>query len=790
MSENEKSIESLRKQLWDYDQKYRAGEPVISDIEYDKLLKQLQVLEEQSGKPIPLDSPTQRVGKDSVTGLITITHRVPMLSIENTYSIGELRDFGNRVDRHIKSNLSDSNLLDSNLLDSKLSESSDIGDSKSTNKKSQADSNFSWVVELKIDGVAATLIYENGLLVRGLTRGDGISGDDITHNIRTIKDIPLKLNIPEPPAALTQKSSASNLKPPKLLEVRGEIYMRNSDLTILNQSQQLSGQPTFANTRNVTAGSIRLLDSRICAGRHLRFFAHSIGEYEGLRSDNHFDFLREIESYGISPIPHVKLFNSFSEAANYCESLYENEDNFLSSLDFEIDGLVLKVNDFSLRKKLGVTSKYPRWVIAYKVEKYEAVTQLEQISVQVGKTGVITPVAELTPVELAGTTVSRASLHNAEEIERKDIRAGDIVVVEKAGKIIPHVVRVEKHLRKFENKVYEFPKNCPACGSKLVKDEGGVYIRCANHECSAQMKERIRYFASRAAMDIEGLGDKLINQLVDNGLISNFADIYRLSTEKLESGKIERMGKRLAVKLINNIDKSKNRDLAKFINALSIRHVGAGTAKLIAKHFKTITRLIEATEEEISQVDGIGEIIAASLYNFLHSDYGKKTIEELISEFAKKRDGSNQKTFFDDEYSPQTIQSRKLNILSDEDNSNVNLNVTKNQNTTNKNNIGESNMSKKISENSEISENVSDKTSRKLPLSGLTIVVTGTLEQFSRDEINTVIESYGGKATSSVSSNTSFVVVGKKPGNTKIKQAEKLGIKTIDESEFNNLINE
>ncbi|MDR2762530.1 MAG: NAD-dependent DNA ligase LigA [Planctomycetaceae bacterium] len=746
MSDKNNSIESLRNRLWDYDQKYRAGEPVISDLEYDQLLKQLQSLEEQSGEPIPFDSPTQRVGDDTVSELITFSHSDPMLSIENTYNIGELKEFGHKIERQLKSESTDkSDALDKNV------------------------TNNSWVVELKVDGVAASLIYEDGLLVRGLTRGNGISGDDITHNIRTIKDVPLKLKM------------SSGISPPKLLEVRGEVYMRNSDLTILNQIQQSSGQSTYANTRNVTAGSIRLLDSRICAGRRLRFFAHSVGKCEGLRATNHFDFLKEIESYGISPTPHVRLFNSFSDAADYCESLYDGDENFLASLDFEIDGLVLKANDFSLRKRLGATSKYPRWVIAYKVEKYEAVTRLERISVQVGKTGVITPVAELTPVELAGTTVSRASLHNAEEIERKDIRAGDVVVVEKAGKIIPHVVRVEKHLRESESSEYKFPTNCPACGGELIKDDGGVYIRCANSDCPAQAKERIRYFASRAAMDIEGLGDKLINQLVDNGLISNFGDIYRLTVEKLESGGIERMGKRLAEKLIKNIDASKNRDLARFINALSVRHVGVGTAKLLAKHFGTITKLRETTESEISAVDGIGEIIAASLYQFLHSDYGKKTIDDLISEFSKKRDGGSQKTFFEDEYSNRPIKSSKLSILFGEENSNENTADVEADLESDVESVGEL-RSKETADSKE--------EKRRLPLEGLKIVVTGTLDRFSRDEINSVIEHFGGKAVSSVSSSTNFVVIGKKPGSTKLKQAEKLGIKIIDESEFNKIIDQ
>ncbi|MDR1925891.1 MAG: NAD-dependent DNA ligase LigA, partial [Planctomycetaceae bacterium] len=622
---------------------------------------------------------------------------------------------------------------------------------------------LSWVVELKIDGVAATLIYEDGVLVRGLTRGDGLAGDDITHNIRTLRDVPLRLNIPLGKTV------------PKYLEIRGEIYMRNSDLTLLNQSQKEAGQTIYANTRNVTAGSVRLLDPQICAERRLRFFAHSIGFCDGVIAKNHFDFLREIESYGISATPHAKLCNSFSDAADYCESLYEGEDNFLSALDFEIDGLVLKLNDFDLREKLGATSKYPRWVIAYKVEKYEAATQLKHISVQVGKTGVITPVAELEPVQLAGTTVSRASLHNAEEIERKDIREGDVVVVEKAGKIIPHVVRVEKHLRESETAKFDFPKNCPACNSELSKDEGGVYIRCANPECPAQLKERIRYFASRPAMDIESLGDKLIGQLVDSGLVSNFGDIYRLTYEKLMSGKIERIGERLAKKLLSNIEKSKTRDLARFISALCIRHVGLGTAKLLAKHFGTIDNLKNATEETMSNIDGIGEIIAKSLHEFLHSNYGTKTINDLMSEFQKNTDNTPRTTLFDTEYNntkhetPSWLQSNETTITEN----------TKHENPTNSEQ--QTTESNKHASNNQALKNQS-------PLSGLTIVVTGTLEKFKRDEIKSVIEQYGGKPTSSVSSKTNFVLVGQKPGDNKIQQAEKLGIKMINETEFIQMI--
>ena len=394
-----------------------------------------------------------------------------------------------------------------------------------------------WVVELKVDGVAVSLIYEDGLLTHGVTRGNGRVGDDITHNVRTIKDIPLRLvaqgplslrerarvravgerNIDSPhPLPLSQRERGDvRGQIPPLLEVRGEIYMTNSDLVLLNEAQQKKGEPPFANTRNVTAGSVRQLDPRVCAERRLRFFCHSAGDTRGLKAKTHMEFLDELRGYGLAATPYVECFPSFAAAVEHCEELIER----LHELDFEIDGLVLKVNRFDQRERLGSTSKSPRWVIAYKFEKYEATTRLNDIRVQVGKTGAITPVADLEPVELAGTTVSRASLHNADEIERKDVRVGDVVVVEKAGKIIPHIVRVEKHLREGPLRKFAFPTECPECGRKLVKDEGGVYIRCPNRQCPAQLKERIRYYASRNAMDIEGLGDKLVDQLVNEKLV-------------------------------------------------------------------------------------------------------------------------------------------------------------------------------------------------------------------------------------------------------------------------------
>ncbi|MGD0517965.1 MAG: NAD-dependent DNA ligase LigA [Thermoguttaceae bacterium] len=659
-------IARLREEIRRHDYLYYvAAAPEISDLQYDRLMERLKRLEAEHPDLISPDSPTQRVGGQPVEGLNQVEHRVPMLSIENTYSIEELKKYGERVAKLLPGE------------------------------------NIEWVVELKIDGVAIALIYENGLLTRGITRGNGRVGDDITHNVRTVKGIPLRL---------------SGKKVPPVLEVRGEIYMTNSDLVALNEEQEKNGGPLFANTRNVTAGSVRLLDPRICARRRLRFFAHGVGLTEGLKARTHMEFLDELRGYGIPPTPEVQCFSSFAAAVDHCEELIER----LHELDFEIDGLVLKVNSFAERERLGATSKSPRWVIAYKFEKYEATTKLNEIRVQVGKTGTITPVADLEPVELAGTTVSHASLHNADEIERKDVRVGDVVVVEKAGKIIPHIVRVEKHLRKGSLRKFVFPTACPECEAKLVKDEGGVYIRCPNQNCPAQVKERIRYFAGRNAMDIEGLGDKLVDQLVNDGLVKNYGDLYRLEEKQDKLLNLERMGRKSVDNLLEGIEASKNRGLARLLNALSIRHVGSRVAAVLAEHFGTMEALMSAKEEELSEVNEIGPIIAASIFSFLHSKFGQETIADL------KSLGINMQST-----APARGQRRALE--------------------------------------------------------GKTLVVTGTLQKYTREEIEELITRHGGHAASSVSKKTDYVVAGENAGS-KLDKAKQLGIEIISENEFEKLI--
>ena len=661
-------IEALRRQIRHHDRKYYVeAAPEIGDRQYDALVERLKRLEAEHPDLVTPDSPTQRVGEEPAgrpcEHLRSVEHRLPMLSIDNTYSVDALRKYADRITKRLD------------------------------------DEPIEWVVELKIDGVAASLTYESGVLVQGVTRGNGRVGDDITHNVRTIGDVPLRL-------------SGDDIPP--LLEVHGEIYMANQDLVTLNEHQQANGEPAYANTRNVTAGSVRLLDPRVCAERRLRMFCHGLGHAEGLEAATHTAFLDQLRRFGLPVAPHTRSFPSIQTAVDYCEDLIER----LHELDFEVDGLVIKVNRLDQRERLGSTSKSPRWLIAYKFEKYEASTRLLAIRVGVGKTGAITPVADLEPVELAGTTVSRASLHNADEIERKDVRVGDVVVVEKAGKIIPHIVRVEKHERSKSRPEYKFPTRCPDCHAPLVKDEGGVYIRCPNLRCPAQVKERVGYYASRNAMDIEGLGDKLVDQLVVDALVSDYGDLYRLKLEQLVE--LERMGQKSSENLLAGIEASKDRGLARLLNALSIRHVGARVATVLAEHTGSMDALRKMPAEELSQIEEIGPIIAQSVYDYLHSQYGESTIDQLHGAGVKME---------------APMAARPAGGA----------------------------------------------------LAGKRLVVTGTLEKYTRDEIHELIQSHGGRPASSVSKRVDYVVAGENAGS-KLNKATALGVRVINEEEFETLI--
>lgn len=672
-------VEALRREIRHHDYLYYVeASPQISDLEYDRLLDELKRLEQSHPSLRSSDSPTQRIGDAPVEHLVQVAHRVPMLSIDNTYSPDELKAYLDRTEK----------LLEGEPIE--------------------------WVMEYKIDGVAASVRYEAGSMTLALTRGNGEVGDDITHNVRTIRDLPLRL---------------AKADVPEVLEVRGEVYMTNADLADLNVRQREQGQEPFKNTRNVTAGTIRLLDPAIAAERNLRFFCHGVGETDGLQSKTHIDFLKEVAKLGIPPTPNVRLLKGTKAVMDAVAQLEQD----LPDLPFEVDGIVFKVNDFGQRDRLGIRSKSPRWLIAYKFEKYEAVTRLQSITVQVGKTGAITPVANLEPVDIADTTVSRASLHNADEIERLDVREGDMVVVEKAGKIIPKVVRVEKHERKRNLPKWSFPTHCPECEAELARDEGGVYIRCPNPECPAQFRQRLIYYGSRPGMDIDGLGEEVVDLLVSNGLVSSYADLYRLTRDqvaeltwpKKRKGKDGQLidvqfGARNAETLITGIDASRKRGLARLLASISIRHVGPRVAQLITRRYATIDKLMAASKDDLAAIHEIGQAIAESVYEFCHSEHGAKTIREL----------------------------KEVGV--------------------------------------ELQEAAGDDVTES-PLAGKTIVVTGSLKHFKRDEIETLIARLGGRAAGSVSKNTDFVVAGEKAGS-KLAKAQSLGVPVMQEEEFRALI--
>jgi DNA ligase (NAD+) len=668
-------IENLRAKIRYHDKKYYVENmPEIADYEYDQLIKELEQLERAYPQLITPDSPTQRVSGEPISGFTSVEHRIPMLSIDNTYSEEELREFDSRIRRMLKHTRQNGNV--------------ELADE------------IEYVVELKIDGVAITLWYEEGIFIRGATRGDGFRGDDVTANLRTVKDIPLRF------------SCTDNNGIPSILEIRGEIYLPNKEFQRLNQEREEAGEPQFANPRNAAAGSLKLLDHHITAKRNLRLFAYAFGYYEDGKFADHIECLEAAKEFGLSVNQHYKLCANMDEVISYCNSWESKR----KDLDYQVDGMVVKVNSLKLHDELGSTSKAPRWVMSYKYNPEEAITRIEAIRVQVGKTGTLTPVAELSAVQLSGTTVSRATLHNFDEIERKDIRIGDYVVVQKAGEIIPQVVRVVKEKRTGSEKSFSLPKKCPVCKSDVLKE--GVYLRCYNPLCIAQAKRRVMYFVSRKAMDIEGFGPALIEQLVDKNIIGDYADIYSLKFDDLVS--LERMGEKSAQNLLNAIQESKGRDLHRLICALGIQNVGSHAAEVLSKHFGTLDKLMDASVEELEEIFEIGNIMANSIVNFFSDRHTKEVVNKL------KAAGVNTKA-----------TSRKLRPVSS------------------------------ITEKS--------------------FVITGTLNGYTRQEIEDVIKGLGGKVSSTVSSKTDFLVAGELPGS-KLERAKELGVTILNKEKFENLI--
>lgn len=665
MADVKKQIEKLRREIRRHDYLYYVkNSPEISDRQYDKLFGKLKDLESRHPDLITSDSPTQRVSGQPVEGFETVRHAVPMLSIDNTNNPDELREFDKRV------------------------------------KKQLSSEKYSYVVEPKIDGLAINLRYENNRLVTAATRGNGQTGDDVTANVRTIKAIPLLL-------------LAENV--PEVIEVRGEVYMPTPAFVNLNKYRSEHNQNVFANPRNAAAGSLKLLDPKITAQRQLSFFAYSVGELSQPLADNHYETLQKLKEFGLPVNPYVKKASDIEQVIEICSGF----DDKRNELDYATDGMVIKVNRLSQHEKLGSTGRAPRWCIAYKFAAEQAETMVESIDVQVGKSGILTPVANLTPVHLAGTVVKRASLHNFDEVKRLDVRESDTVVIEKAGEIIPKVIKVKKESRRKGAREFQIPNKCPNCGADVKKDEDGVYIRCTNPQCIGQLYEKLKYFAGRGQMDIDQLGDSLIEQVVDTGMVKNFADLYKL--EKSQLTQLERMGNKSAENVIKSIESSKTRPLWRFLTALGIRHIGGQSARILANHFKSLDNIMEASLSELENIDQVGPKMAESVYDYFRNEENRKVINQMLAAGVSPEKPEPEK------------QAGKLE----------------------------------------------DKT----------IVVTGTLENFTRQQAKEAIQNSGGKASSSVSRNTDFVLAGANPGS-KLDKAKQLGVQVINEQEFTNLIQE
>ncbi|MHC4624617.1 MAG: NAD-dependent DNA ligase LigA, partial [Planctomycetota bacterium] len=539
-----------------------------------------------------------------------------------------------------------------------------------------------------------SLRYEAGVLVTAATRGDGEVGDDVTANVRTIKAVPLAL--------------LADGNVPDVLEVRGEVYMPTTAFVELNEVRQEAGEPPFANPRNAAAGSLKLLDARITAARKLSFFAYAVGDLSGPLADDHYHTLERFKKLGLPVNPHIKTAKDMDEVVQICLRWTEKR----PKLDYIIDGMVVKVNRFDQRDILGATGRAPRWCISYKFPAEQAQTTVESIDVQVGKSGILTPVANLAPVLVAGTTVKRASLHNFDELNRLDVRRGDTVVIEKAGEIIPQVVQVKKDLRPSGAQRFKIPDKCPNCGSAVAKDENGVYVRCLNPNCRGRLKERLKYFAGRDQMDIEHLGTALIDQLVETGLVNDFADLYRLEKDHLVD--LERMADKSAQNVIDSIQKSKTRPLWRLVAALGIRHIGGQSAQVLADHFGSLDAIMNADHQTLKAIDQIGPTMADSVQEYFRNKENRHVIAELI----------------DAGITPQQPTQKRTDKLA-----------------------------------------------------GKTIVVTGTLENFSRQQIEQAIKQSGGKASSSISKKTDFLLAGEQPGS-KLDKARRLGVKIVDEKQF------
>jgi DNA ligase (NAD+) len=574
-------LASLREQINFHNYRYYIlDDPEISDAEYDRLFRRLLAIEERHPELVVPESPSQRVGAPIEGGFKPFKHSTPMLSLENGFSDKEVKDFEDRVKRLLKSSKP-----------------------------------ISYTVEPKMDGLAVELVYEGSILRAGATRGDGYTGEDITSNIKTIRSIPLRLFPPQDGRDL-----------PERLAVRGEVYMEKKAFQRLNKEREKRGEPAFANPRNAAAGSVRQLDPEITAQRPLLFFSYGIGEAVGWDFNSHIELLTTLNAWGLRVnTRYIKKCENSDEAIAHCHYLESIEHD----LPYEIDGAVIKVNTINLQKALGEKSRSPRWALAYKFKPTQSTTKIVEIDVQVGRTGALTPVALLEPVEVGGVTVSRATLHNQEEIERKDIREGDTVIVQRAGDVIPEVVKVVTSKRSGREKPFVMPDRCPVCGSELISRDTQVILRCSNPECPAQVNRGIKHFVSKEAMDIDGLGDKLVDQLIDKGLIKDASDIYHLRIENLLP--LEKMAEKLATNILDAVNRSKSTTLPKFIYSLGIRHVGEHVARVLAKQFRNFENLRRASSEELVSIGEIGPEIADSIVSYISNEENLSLINRLFA---------------------------------------------------------------------------------------------------------------------------------------------------------------
>jgi DNA ligase (NAD+) len=659
-------VERLRQELTLHNYRYYVlDDPLISDAEYDRLFRRLVELENQYPELRDPHSPTQRVGAPPLTQFASVHHSLPMLSLGNVVSREEVQEFQERIQRFLRNNQP-----------------------------------IEYAAEAKIDGVAVELVYEQGKFATGSTRGNGVIGEDITQNLRTVRSVPFML---------WQHGSRPI---PRRLEVRGEVFLATEPFRQLNRERAAAGESLFANPRNATAGSLKQLDSSITAKRPLDFFCHGVGQLEGVSLLTHWELMEALKEWGLKPVPQRQLCRSLDEVFAFFDALEKQRD----TLPYEIDGVVVKVNSFALQRQLGEVSRSPRWAVAYKFPARQATTKVLNIVPQVGRTGVLTPVAELESVGIGGVTVKSASLHNMDEIARKDIRIGDTVVLERAGDVIPYVVKVITEKRTGHEKRFTMPTHCPTCGAEVERGAGEAAYRCTGLACPAKLKESLKFFGARGSMDIEGLGEKIIDQLVDKGLVHDAGDLYHLSKEQLAS--LERMADKSAQNLLDAIENSKTTTLPRFIASLGIRHVGEATAQQLAEHFGEFEHIRKATEEELQQVRDVGPEVARSIAHFFAQEQNRRVIDKLLKagiHFPK-------------------VTARRTGKLS-----------------------------------------------------GQTFVLTGTLAAMTRPEAQKRIEALGGKTSSSVSKQTSYVVAGVDPGS-KLDKARQLGVRVLEEDEFLRMI--